>query len=185
MSRPVLEVGTAITCGGREWTVAGVEATTTSGARIWLAGKDGEEGGDGLAVFGLAELFADPSFTLAGTPPLRVPQMGLLSTVPEDEQWRAFAVERHVREVETGHPTPDGECPVRPQYDPDSTTLAQREQAKATLAQQTPGAPAGSPQTTSAAGAAVAPANPAPAAPATPAPAQPATPDVRVKPPTP
>ena len=131
MSRPVLEVGTAITCGGREWTVAGVEATTTSGARIWLAGKDGEEGGDGLAVFGLAELFADPSFTLAGTPPLRVPQMGLLSTVPEDEQWRAFAVERHVREVETGHPTPDGECPVRPQYDPDSTTLAQREQAKA------------------------------------------------------
>ena len=62
---------------------------------------------------------------------------------------------------------------------------ALREQVKATLAQQTPGAPAGSPQTTSAAGAAVAPANPAPAAPATPAPAQPATPDVRVKPPTP
>ena len=62
---------------------------------------------------------------------------------------------------------------------------ALREQVKATLAQQTPGAPAGSPQTTAAAGAAVAPANPAPAAPATPAPAQPATPDLRVKPPTP
>ncbi|MET8978987.1 transposase [Streptomyces sp. NPDC004539] len=101
----------------------------TSGARIWLAGKDGE---DGLAVFGLAELLSDPSFALAGGPPrLRVPQMGLLSTVPEDEQWRAFDLERHVREVETGDPTPDGKGPVKPQYDPDSTTLAQREQAKA------------------------------------------------------
>ncbi|MEU7640796.1 transposase [Streptomyces sp. NPDC039016] len=126
MSRPMLTVGTAVAYGGREWTVAGVEGTMTSGARIWLAGEDA------LAVFSLAELFGDPSFALADGPPrLRVPQMGLLSTVPEDERWRAFAVERHVREVETGHPTPDGKGPVMPQYDPDSTTLAQREQAKA------------------------------------------------------
>ncbi|MFF5372833.1 transposase [Streptomyces sp. NPDC013187] len=129
MSRPVLMVGTAVTCRGQAWTVAGVEGSMTSGARIWLAGQEAE---DGLAVFGLTELLGDPSFALAGSPPrLRVPQMGLLSTVPEDEQWRAFAVERHVREVETGQPTPGGEDPVRPQYDPDSTTLAQREQAKA------------------------------------------------------
>lgn len=129
MSRPVLEVGKAVTYGGQEWTVAGVEGNMASGARIWLAGEDGN---DGLAVFGLADLLSDPSFSLAGGPPrLRVPQMGLLSTVPEGEQWRAFAVERHVREVETGHCTPGGQGPVKPQYDPESTTLAQREQTKA------------------------------------------------------
>ncbi|MBX9363642.1 helix-turn-helix domain-containing protein [Streptomyces sp. WAC04114] len=129
MSRPVLEVGTAVTCGGREWAVAGVEGSMTSGPRIWLAGQSGE---DALAVFSLAELLGDPSFGLVGGPPrLRVPQTGLLSTVPEDERGRAFVVERHVREVETGYCTPDGKGPVRPQYDPDSTTLAQREQAKA------------------------------------------------------
>ncbi|MCC9711648.1 transposase [Streptomyces sp. MNU76] len=128
MSRPVGKINAAVRFGGREWTVAGIEEDTASGARVWLAGKDGD---GSLAVFGLAELLGDPAFSLAAGPRLRVPQFGLLSTVSEDERARALALERHVREVETGHPTPDGRGAVRPQYDPGSTTLAQREQAKA------------------------------------------------------
>lgn len=129
MSQPVLEIGLGVQHGGREWTVAGVEGDMTGGARIWLADKDGD---GSLAVFGLAELLGDPGFAMVGGPrPLRVPQMGLLSTVSEAEQWRAFAIEQHVREVETGCPTPGGVGPVKLEFDPASTTLAQREQAKA------------------------------------------------------
>ncbi|WP_438453351.1 transposase [Streptomyces asiaticus] len=105
--------------------MAGIEGTLTCESRVWLA----EKGGDGgLAVFSLPALLGDTSFE---PPRLRVPQTGLLSTVSEDQQSRALALERHVREVETGYPTPGGEGPVKPQYDRGSTTLAQREQAKA------------------------------------------------------
>lgn len=132
VSRPLLRPGTDVRYGGREWTVVGIEACSVSGARIWLSGTEMKDGQDALAVFGLAKLLGDASFEPVGGPPrLRVPQMGLLSTVSEGEQWRAFELERHVREVETGRPTPDGTTPVRPEYDPASTTLAQREQAKA------------------------------------------------------
>ncbi|MBY8844581.1 transposase [Streptomyces sp. SP2-10] len=125
MSRRSLDVGAVVHHGGRAWRVAGIEGALASGGRIWLADPE-EEGG--LAVFDLAALVADPSFDCGR---LRVPQVGLLSTVSEEQQWRAFAIERHVREVETGFPTADGEGPVKPQYDPHSTTLADREQAKA------------------------------------------------------
>ncbi|MER8073179.1 transposase [Streptomyces sp. NPDC094034] len=132
MSRPRLEIGTSVRYGDREWSVTGIEAALASGPRIWLAGKGREDGNETVAVFGLAELLGDASFELVGGPQrLRVPQMGLLSTVSEGERWRAFALERHVREVETGHPMLVGKGPVRTEYDPDSTTLAQREQAKA------------------------------------------------------
>ncbi|MFE1957751.1 hypothetical protein [Streptomyces sp. NPDC059479] len=132
MSRPLLRPGTVVRYGGREWTVAGIEASSASGARIWLSGTEKKDEQDTLAVFGLAELLGDASFEPVGGPPrLRVPQMGLLATVSEGEQWRAFELERHVSEVETGCPAPDGTASVRPEYDPASTTLAQREQAKA------------------------------------------------------
>ncbi|MFF3467579.1 transposase [Streptomyces sp. NPDC002619] len=124
----MLAVGATVRHGGREWTVAGIEGAMASGARIWLADTDGD---GSLAVFGLAELLADPGFGPAAGPRLRVPQTGLLSTVPEDQQLRALDVERHVREVETGYPVPNGKGTVKPQYDPASRTLAQREQAKA------------------------------------------------------
>ncbi|WP_327707073.1 transposase [Streptomyces decoyicus] len=128
MSRPMLDIGGAVRHGGREWAVAGIEGAMASGARIWLVDK----GGDGsLAVFALAELLGDPGFGPVASPRLRVPQVGLLSTVPEDQQLRAFELERHVREVETGYPAPGGKGRVKPQYDPTCTTLAQREQAKA------------------------------------------------------
>lgn len=130
MSRPVWKIGDPVRGDGREWSVAGVEAHDAEGPRIWLVERGRSSG---LAVFGLAAL-SDLGFELLKGPPrLRVPQMGLLSTVSEDQQVRAFALEQHVREVETGFPTPAlgrAERP-RPQYDPALTTLAQREQAKA------------------------------------------------------
>ncbi|MGX1975810.1 transposase [Streptomyces kronopolitis] len=108
--------------------MAGIEGAMASGARIWLVDKHGD---GSLAVFALAELLGDPGFGPVAGPRLRVPQVGLLSTVPEDQQLRAFDLERHVREVETGYPAPGGKGVVKPQYDPACTTLAQREQAKA------------------------------------------------------
>lgn len=124
----MLDIGGAVRHGGREWAVAGIEGAMASGARIWLVDKDGD---GSLAVFALAELLGDPGFGPVAGPRLRMPQVGLLSTVPEDQQLRAFDLERHVREVETGYPTPGGKRLVKPQYDPACTTLAQREQAKA------------------------------------------------------
>jgi hypothetical protein len=119
MSRPILAIGDALWHGGREWTVAGIEGAMASGARIWLADKNGD---GSLAVFALSELLRDPGFGPMAGPRLRVPQVGLLSTVPEDQQLRALDLERHVREVETGYPTPSGKGLVKPQYDPAVTT---------------------------------------------------------------
>ncbi|MET8813549.1 hypothetical protein ABZW47_16240 [Streptomyces sp. NPDC004549] len=101
-----------------------------AGARVWLADTGGD--GDGsLAVFGLATLLGDPAFHPVDGPRLRVPQAGLLSTVSEEQRLRALDLERHVREVETSCPVPDGKTVGRPQYDPASTTPAEREQARA------------------------------------------------------
>jgi hypothetical protein len=124
----VLEVGAAVSHGGRKWTVAGIEAALADGARIWLADTDGD---GSLAVFALASLLRDPGFSSVDGPRLRVPQVGLLSTAPEEQQLRALELERHVREVETGCPVPGSKAAIKPQYDPASTTLAEREQAKA------------------------------------------------------
>jgi len=98
------------------------------GVRIWLTDTDGD---GSLAVFALADLLRDPGFQPVDLPRLRVPQVGLLSTVPEEQQLRALDLERHVREVETGCPVPGHKTAIKPQYDPASTTLAAREQAKA------------------------------------------------------
>ncbi|MCU8592149.1 helix-turn-helix domain-containing protein [Streptomyces sp. A13(2022)] len=129
MSRLGLEIGTVVRHKDRMWRVAGLESATCRGPRIWLAEAD--DSGD-LAVFDLTALLSDPSFGLPdGGPRLRVPQLGLLSTVSEEQRWRAFSIERHVREVETGCAAPGDSTPHDPRYDPASTTLAEREQAKA------------------------------------------------------
>ncbi|MCM1950404.1 transposase family protein [Streptomyces sp. G2] len=109
--------------------MAGIEGLAADGLRVWLA----EQGRSGsLAVFSLSALLSDPAFELPeDAPRLRVPQMGLLSTVSEEQRTHAFAVERHVREVECGYPAPNWVGPVKCEYDPASTTLAEREQAKA------------------------------------------------------
>ncbi|WP_327350288.1 transposase [Streptomyces sp. NBC_01304] len=129
MNRLAPGIGAAVRYDGREWTVAGIEASLAPEARVWLS--ETQEAG-GLAVFGLAALLGDPSFGVVGGPPrLRVPQTGLLAAVPEGQQQRAYAIERHVREVETGYPTPNPQGPAKPQYDLAATTLEQREHAKA------------------------------------------------------
>lgn len=124
MTRPVVEVGGAVRFDGRRWTVSGLES-----GRVWLT----EQGDTGvMAVFGLSALFSSPGFELVGgPPPLKAPQCGLLATLPEEVRERAFSMERHVREVETGYPVPGGLGPVRAMYDPEHTTLEQRELAKA------------------------------------------------------
>ncbi|MFB7344758.1 transposase [Streptomyces hydrogenans] len=129
MSRPQLAIGTEVRFDDRKWVVAGIEGNSATGPRVWLA----EQGSsDSLVAFSLDELMRGPFFELLGGPALlRVPQVGLLSTVSEEERFRALSVERHVREVETGYPAPGCSGEVRAEYDPASTTLAEREQAKA------------------------------------------------------
>ncbi|MGW0313996.1 transposase [Streptomyces flavidovirens] len=123
MTRPVVAIGSAVRFDGREWSVAGLEQ-----GRVWLA----EKGTTCLAAFELTELFGDSDFeVVGGPPPLMAPQSGLLSSVPKQERELAFCLERHLREVETGHPVPGGHGPVRAAYDPRTTTMAQRERAKA------------------------------------------------------
>ncbi|MBK0372650.1 DDE-type integrase/transposase/recombinase [Streptomyces sp. RB110-1] len=120
----MVAVGGEVRFDGRRWAVSGLEA-----GRVWLT----EQGGaDVMAVFGLSALLNSPGFEVVGGPPsLKAPQYGLLATLPEEVRERAFSMERHVREVETGRPVPGGRGPVRPMYDPHSTTLEQRETAKA------------------------------------------------------
>lgn len=124
MTRPVVEIDGEVRFDGRRWTVSGLEP-----GRVWLT----EQGSTGvMAVFGLAALFSSPGFEVVGGPsPLKAPQYGLLATLPEEVRERAFSMERHVREVETGYPVPGGRGPVREMYDPARTTLEQRELAKA------------------------------------------------------
>lgn len=66
--------------------------------------------------------------------PDAVPQWGLFETVPLAAQQRALAWLPHIREVETGWPRPEGGREgqtMRPEYDPERWTLAQRDAAKA------------------------------------------------------
>ncbi|MEU6603182.1 Mu transposase C-terminal domain-containing protein [Streptomyces flaveolus] len=90
------------------------------------------EDGEVAAVL-LALLFADAGFEVLDAPRVpRVPPLGLLESLPETVRERALAWERHVREVETGRPDGTGAVgPARAEYDPQTRTLAQREEAKA------------------------------------------------------
>ncbi|WP_405773674.1 transposase [Streptomyces sp. NBC_00859] len=124
MTRPVVEVDSLVVFEGRRWRVRGIGP-----GQIWLSQDDA---GGTTAVVALPTLLSDPGFeVVGGPPPLKVPQSGLLETVPAQVRERALAIARHVREVETGHPVVGGEGPVRDAFDPARTTLAQREQAKA------------------------------------------------------
>ncbi|WP_239109511.1 hypothetical protein [Streptomyces coelicoflavus] len=122
-ARPVVKVGARVQFRGVTWQVVAL-----SGQDIRLAGPDG----GGQAVLA-GHLFADPSFTVIGADaPQAAPQWGLFETAPATAREKALAWQRHVREVEcglTGGPGSQGT--VRPQYDPQRHTLAEREQAKA------------------------------------------------------
>ncbi|MEU8976046.1 Mu transposase C-terminal domain-containing protein [Streptomyces monashensis] len=121
--RPVLAVGGHVVFEGRNWQVVGLQ-----GQQVRLIDGQGT-----VATLLANYLFAADDFALVGTSVLTaVPRWGLFATVPLREQERALAWQRHIREVETGQPAAagSGQAP-RPEYDPATRTLAQREQAKA------------------------------------------------------
>ncbi len=122
-ARTVVKVGARVKFRGVTWQVVAL-----SGQDIRLVGPDG----GGQAVLA-GHLFADPGFTVIGADaPQAAPQWGLFETASAAAREKALAWQRHVREVEcglTGGPGSQGT--VRPQYDPQRHTLAEREQAKA------------------------------------------------------
>ncbi|WP_405763991.1 DDE-type integrase/transposase/recombinase [Streptomyces sp. NBC_00080] len=117
-----VKLGAYVTFQGCTWQVAAV-----AGASVTLVGEDGQTASV-LTPF----LFADPGFTLVGSPATGVRQWGLLESVPARERERALAWQRHIREIETGLPDGPGSAGMpRPAYDPQRTSMAEREQAKA------------------------------------------------------
>jgi hypothetical protein len=119
----MVELGSQVRFGGRTWTVAAL-----ADGQVRLVAKDGA-----VAAVLLSLLFADAGFELLDAPGVpRVPPLGLLESLPETVRKRALAWERHVREVETGRPGGSGAAgSPRTEYDPQTRTLAQREEAKA------------------------------------------------------
>ncbi|WP_329374429.1 transposase [Streptomyces sp. NBC_01483] len=117
-----VKLGAYVTFQGGTWQVAAV-----AGASVTLVGENGQTASV-LASF----LFADPAFTVVGSPAAGVQPWGLLESVPARERERALAWQRHIREIETGLPDGPGSTGVpRPEYDPQRQSMAEREQAKA------------------------------------------------------
>jgi len=119
----VLRVGDRIRFDEVVQTVVGL-----SGTMVRLADEHGK-----TSVIRLPHLLADPSFGRIGQHdpgPLLV--AGLLHGLPMQTVAAAQWWERHIVEVLTGLP-PDAPAGVRPRpaFDPETRTLAQREQAKA------------------------------------------------------
>ncbi|MFJ4526506.1 transposase [Streptomyces sp. NPDC088810] len=120
--RRQVKLGAYVTFEGRPWQVAAV-----AGASVRLVDEDGR-----TASVLTSLLFADPTFAVVDCPVPAAAPWGLLETVPERERERAMAWQRHIREIETGLPDgPGSTCSPRPEYDPQRTSMAEREQAKA------------------------------------------------------
>ncbi|MFG3013781.1 hypothetical protein ACGFZB_25740 [Streptomyces cinerochromogenes] len=103
------------------WQVTGL-----AGGRVYLVAGDGDS-----ACVLAAALVAATGFAVIGAPAARPVTPVLWEAVPLAAQERALAWLRHIREVETGLPGGPGSGTPRPQYDPQSFTLAEREAAKA------------------------------------------------------
>ncbi|MGW2826489.1 transposase [Streptomyces sp. NPDC001443] len=121
MSAVVLEPGTHVRFAKRTWTVVMLE-----GPCVKLIDAD-----NSVATVLANFLLADPDFEVVGAPRRHVPPFGLLEELPEQVRERAYAWERHVREVETGCPVPGQDQVPRPEFDPARRTIAEREEAKA------------------------------------------------------
>lgn len=99
-----------------------------TGTSVRLRSDDGGE-----AVVLASYLMASPEFAVVGSDPLPAMEpFGLLDGLPTKVLEDAHDWERHIVEVETGlSPNrPEGATP-RPEYDPATTTVSQREQVKA------------------------------------------------------
>ncbi|MFD5463069.1 Mu transposase C-terminal domain-containing protein [Kitasatospora sp. NPDC127059] len=121
MTRLRLTVGDEVRWDGRTWNVAVLEGAS---ARLLEAGTGA------VAAVSLPHLVTDPGFEVVGADRPVVAPLALLDALPDHVRDQALAWERHVREVESGITEPGGEAP-RPQYDPATRTMAQREAAKA------------------------------------------------------
>lgn len=120
---PLLRVGDEVEIGGAAHTV-----TWLSGSAAGLADVTGAQ-----TSMTLAELLAAPGFRMtAARPPAPLPPRGLMDILPEEAADQAAWWEQHIIEVIAGVPpdAPAGTRP-RPEYDPRSRTLRQRELAKA------------------------------------------------------
>ncbi|WP_405562598.1 transposase [Streptomyces phaeochromogenes] len=121
MNGAMLEPGTRVRFAQRTWTVVMLEGPH---ARL----IDAE---DSVATVLVNYLFAAPDFEVVGAPRRGVAPFGLLEELPEQVRERAYAWERHVREVETGLPVPGQAQAPRAEFDPARRSMAEREAAKA------------------------------------------------------
>lgn len=121
MSGTVLEPGTQVRFAKRTWTVVMLE-----GPCVKLIDAD-----NSVATVLANFLFADSDFEVVGALRRQVPPFGLLEELPKQVRARAYAWERHVREVETGCPVPGQDQVPRAEFDPARRTMAEREEAKA------------------------------------------------------
>ncbi|MFF9336158.1 transposase [Streptomyces albogriseolus] len=115
-------MGTQIKFEDRTWQVSGLVD-----GRVHLVADDGTTG----CVLA-ARLVAADGFEVLGQATLQVPAAPVWAALPLPARERAMAWLRHIREVETGLPDgPGSSGELRPEYDPQRFTLAEREHAKA------------------------------------------------------
>jgi putative transposase len=118
---PGLRVGEEIVVDGATYTIMGL-----SGSQARLVDVTGAE-----SSVALADLLRAPGFGMVRGSPAALPPQGLLDGLPADAVERVRWWERHIVEVITGVPPGVGrEARPRPEYDPVTRTLRQRELAK-------------------------------------------------------
>jgi putative transposase len=118
---PRLRIGDEVLLNGSTHAVAGVSAT-----QIRLTDVTGTE-----SVWSLADLFSSAGFRVLTQPCASLPPQGLLDSLPADVADQARWWEDHVVEVITGVPPQAGaRAKPRPQFDPSTRSLRQRELAK-------------------------------------------------------
>lgn len=121
VSRPAqLRAGTEIRYRGGLHTVV-----TVSGTDVDLADVNNM-----VARVRVADLVADPGFAVLSEQRAPLPRSGVLETLPESVREDALRWETHIVEVLSGRCLDSPAGSGRPEYDPATTTLRQRELAK-------------------------------------------------------
>ena len=118
----VLSVGDRVRFDGREHTVAALAGTS-----VRLAGDEGQ-----VCVVLLGHLLAADGFEVLTADPGRplLPDAAVLEGLPSRVVERAKWWRDHLVELLTGRPFDDPDRPARPDYDPRSHSLRERELAK-------------------------------------------------------
>ncbi|WP_341715664.1 Mu transposase C-terminal domain-containing protein [Micromonospora sp. FIMYZ51] len=119
---PVLRIGDEVRLRGQVHVVDGLAE-----GQVRLLDVAG-----GAVVVPLSRLLTDPTFRIvSAVPPAPLPPAGLLDGLPDEAVEQARWWERHIVEVLTGRP-PGAEKGARgrPEFDPETHTLRQRELAK-------------------------------------------------------